>query len=726
VALPAPVMRIFDYLPPENQALQPQAGQRVRVPFGKSTRVGVLIGLHNHSDVPPRQLRNVLTILDVEPVLDAHVLKLAKWACRYYHHPPGEVFAATLPKLLRRGGTLIRGNSLWELTDAGRDKTPDSLRKRAPLQAQILQIARDTSGVLSTRELESLSGDWRRSLAALVEKKYLDEKNSGHAFDFVPVGRKGASPVLNDSQRLAIETIGAFEDFRAYLLDGVTGSGKTEVYLRCIESALEKNRQSLVLVPEIGLTPQLLDRFRRRLDVAIGALHSGLSDTDRLRNWCASRDGSASVIIGTRSAVFTPLARPGLIIVDEEHDASLKQQDGFRYSARDLAVWRARELNIPVILGSATPSFESLENVSTERYRLLSLPERAGGAKQPDVHVIDLRIHDPSDGLSQPLIQAIRRHLDANGQILLYLNRRGFAPVLMCPGCGNITECRRCDARMVVHQGRSRLVCHHCGAEQGLPSACPDCEGTLRTVGQGTERIEQALGRLFPEQPVVRIDRDTTRRRGEIERRLDMIRGGEARLLLGTQMLTKGHDFPGVTMVGIIDADQGLFGTDFRSSERLAQTFIQVAGRAGRADRPGEVFIQTWFPDHPLLQILVRDGYGQFAQQAMEERRVAGWPPFTHLALLRAESAQRDNAFTFLDEARVVADELATENLRILGPAPAPMERRSGRYRAQLLIQGNDRAAVHRFLKTWRVRLDALKSSRRTRWSLDIDPAELF
>lgn len=726
VALAAPVMRMFDYLPPETITFPPRRGQRVRVPFGKSTRIGIIVRVKSDSEVPAHQLRCAMALIDNDPLLDEHVMSLAEWAARYYRFPPGEVFAAALPNMIRKGGELARGETQWTLTDAGRLTDPDARAKRAPVQAQILRLAHAGNGVLNQTMLTSLSKGWRDSVATLVEKDLLSQRDAEFALDFLPTGKKDPAPALTDAQREAVGVITASNGFSTFLLEGVTGSGKTEVYLQAIKKALEQNRQSLVLVPEIGLTPQLLDRFRRRLDVPIGVIHSGLSDTERLRAWCGGRDGSAAVIIGTRSAVFVPMIRPGLIVVDEEHDGSLKQQDGFRYSARDLAVWRARQLDIPIVLGSATPSFESLENVAADRYQRLALPERPGTARQPDIHLIDQRLHAAPDGLSQPLIAAIRRHLAADGQVLLYLNRRGFAPVLMCTGCGQMTECRRCDARMVVHQGRGRIVCHHCGSEQKIPEKCPQCHETLQFIGQGTERVEEALTRLFPGEPVIRVDRDTTRRRGEIERRLEKIRAGEARLLLGTQMLTKGHDFPGVTLVGIIDADQGLFGTDFRSSERLAQSFVQVSGRAGRADRPGEVFIQTYFPEHPLLQTLVSEGYGRFAEQAMTERRQAGWPPYACLALLRAEAARREAAFDFLNEARELADQLATRNVRVLGPAPAPMERRSGRYRGQLLIQGDDRPGIQRFLGTWRNQLDDLKSGRKTRWSLDVDPIELF
>jgi primosomal protein N' (replication factor Y) len=662
-------------------------------------------------------------------------MALLEWATDYYRHAPGEVIAAALPRLLRKGGAVDATEVIWHTTEHGRDIDIEALAKRAPVQARIVELAREKPGGADAAMLSAAGKTWRTVAAKLVDKKLLDVTERRIDFpsanDRVKDRNIDTPPTLTDDQRTAIDAITATSGYAAFLLEGVTGSGKTEVYLHCIERELDRGCQSLLLVPEIGLTPQLVDRFRRRLATNIAVLHSGLNDTERLTAWRMARDGTAGVIIGTRSAIFTPLPNPGLIIIDEEHDTSLKQQDGFRYSARDLAVWRAHQLDIPIVLGSATPSFESLENVNVGRYSKLRLPNRPGNARQPDVKLIDLRMQPCKDGLTEPLRAAITRHLADDGQVLLYLNRRGFAPSMMCTGCGQLVECRRCDARLVFHQRRARLVCHHCGAEHAVPQKCAECHAPdLLPVGQGTERLEQALNELFGQHRIVRIDRDTTRRKGEIERRLNLVRSGEARLLLGTQMLTKGHDFPNVTMVGIIDADQGLFGTDFRSSERLAQSFIQVSGRAGRGDRPGEVYIQTLFPDHPLLLTLIAEGYSRFATAAMAERKSAGWPPYTCLALMRAEAVLRQNAFTFLDEARNLAAQLVNTGrfagVRWLGPASAPMERRSGRYRGQLLIQADTRGQMQRFLAEWRPALDSLKSARKTRWSVDVDPTELF
>jgi len=724
-------MRLFDYLPPAGYQGPLIAGQRIRVPFGKKQRLGVITAITHHSEIADTKLKAADQIIDAEPLLDNHLLSLTEFAADYYQHPPGEVIAAALPGLLRKGDPVTATECIWLPTEQGKITDREQLGRKAPLQAAILSLICEHPEGVSQTLLADTGVSWRTALKALHEKTFViaqEREIKPAALSQLPGDKP---PVPAPEQQAAIKAISAAEHYAAFLLEGVTGSGKTEVYLRCIAHQIQQQKQSLVLVPEIGLTPQLVERFRQRLDTPVAVLHSGLNDTERLQAWRMARDGTASVIIGTRSAIFTPLKNPGLIVIDEEHDASFKQQDGFRYSARDLAIWRARQLDIPVVLGSATPSFESLENADTGRYQRLSLPNRAGMAQQPDIRLVDLRTQPVSDGLTDPLRQAISRHLDAEGQVLIYLNRRGFSPALMCTGCGQLAECSRCDARLVYHQQRQRLVCHHCGAEQAMPDTCPECHAAdLLPVGQGTERLENAVNELWGQHGVVRIDRDTTRRKGEIARRLAQIRDGEARILLGTQMLTKGHDFPNVTLVAIIDADQGLFGTDFRSSERLAQSFIQVAGRAGRGERRGEVYLQTAFPEHPLLLTLIKEGYSGFAQQALAERRAAGWPPYSYLALLRAEAGLRQVAFDYLDEAfslarQIISDHQLTD-IRLLGPAPAPMERRSGRYRGQLLLQAGQRGQLHRLLKHLRPALEGLKSGRKARWSLDIDPLELF
>jgi len=485
---------------------------------------------------------------------------------------------------------------------------------------------------------------------------------------------------------------------------------------------MAEGKQTLVLVPEISLTPQLVQRFEARLGPSLAVSHSGLSDQERLAAWRSAGAGDAAVVIGTRSAVFAPLARPGLMIIDEEHDGSFKQQDGLRYSARDLAVYRARELDLPIVLGSATPSLESLHNVRRGRYQRLELPDRAGGAMPPRIGLIDLKREPAPQGLTPSLRQAMQRHLDAGNQVLLFINRRGYAPAFLCEDCGWVASCDRCDARMTLHRGAAQLRCHHCDRNRRQPERCPECEGALIAVGQGTQRVEETLASAFPDSPVIRIDRDATRRRGRLPELLDQAQSGAARILVGTQMLAKGHHFPEVTLAAILDADQGLYGSDLRAAERLAQLIVQVAGRAGRAERPGEVLIQTAWPEHPLLQRLIEHGYGPFADSALDERAAAGWPPITSLAVLRSEAPDEEMPMRFLTQAAESAPEVP--GVTLLGPASATMGRRAGLYRCQLLAVG-ERASLINFLDTWMTAIDALPLGRKVRWSLDVDPIEV-
>ena len=726
VAVNAPLRKVFDYLPPED-GLAPAAGARIRVPFGRAGKIGLIMEADADSDLPAARLRRADRVLDETPVIDDTLLRLLAWSADYYGHPIGEVCAAALPGLLRRGRSPEATETAYRATAAGLAVDPGELARRAPRQAELLEILQQGPAGAGDPRLQALAAGWRDAFRRLAERGLAETCTQTISREERCGIRVGSGPTLTDDQRTAVDAIvGTLDGYRGILLHGATGSGKTEVYLSVIESVVQAGRQALVLVPEIGLTPQLVERFGVRFDCPLAVLHSGMSDAERLAAWRDARLGVAPVIIGTRSAVFAPLRDCGLIIVDEEHDPSLKQQDGFRYSARDLAVVRARMSGVPVVLGSATPSLETLQNARSDRYLSLLLPERPGAARHPELKVIDLRRMPARDGLSPPLLAAMERHLKADGQVMLFLNRRGYAPVLFCTDCGWYAECPRCDARMTLHQRSSRLCCHHCGRESARPERCPDCRSELKPLGQGTERIEETLNRFFPGSLVARIDRDATRSRGSLDAILSDMRAGRTRILVGTQMLTKGHDFPGVTLVGVLNADQGLFGTDFRSDERLAQTILQVAGRAGRADRPGEVLIQTSYPEHPLLQDLIRDGYEAFADAALAQRRASGWPPFSHLALIRAEAHQPGGALSFLQACRDWGRPLAGPGVRLLGPAPAPMERRSGRYRAQLLLQAEHRPPLHQLLNQLLARIEGSKQARQVRWSLDVDPVELF
>lgn len=726
LAIPTPLRRLFDYLPPDGCELASlKPGVRVRVPFGRGTTIGILHSVVGHTEVPAQKLRAAQAIIDPEPVLPAPLFQLLCWAGDYYHHPLGEVLNHALPAWLREGREArVDGVETWSLSEAGR-KLEAAATARAPRQAALLKALE--AGPRDTGQLNALMDHWREPMRRMEDKQWVS-RAMRPCLQRHEAAVGDSPPVLNEEQHSAVQAMGGrLGDFQVGLLEGVTGSGKTEVYLRLIEQVLDRGEQALVLVPEIGLTPQLLERFRRRFAVPIAVLHSGLTDQERLCAWLAARDGEALIVIGTRSAVFTPLARPGLIVVDEEHDPSFKQQEGFRYNARDLAIKRASDEGLPVLLGSATPSLESLSHARSGRYLQLVLSRRAGAARAPELQLLDVRSLPLEQGLSAPLLAAMRQHLGRGEQVMLFLNRRGYAPVLLCHDCGWVSHCRRCDAHLTFYQGHKRMRCHHCGAEQAVPSACPSCGSIdLRDVGQGTEKVEQGLKQAFPEQTVLRIDRDSTRRKGSLDGLLAQARDGSANILLGTQMLAKGHHFPGVTLVAILDADQGLFSADFRAAERMAQMIVQVAGRAGRAERPGRVLIQTHHPDHPLLLHLIREGYDGFAAAALAERQEAQLPPFAHLVLLRAESTDASAPLQFLHQALELCRQLDPQDVELWGPVPAPMERRAGRFRAQLLLQCPQRAPLHRLLKQLAPQLEGLKSARKVRWSLDVDPMDMF
>ena len=728
VAVPTPLRRSFDYLAPKDvdvHSLKP--GVRLRLPFGRSEVIGILLEISQQSQVAAVRLKRAIQVLDEAPILSPDLLWLLQWASQYYQHPIGEVFQQALPVLLRQGRPAhSKGLEYWRPTPLGQAVDPTMLA-RAPRQATLLKLLKTHPEGISATDLNQQQPQWRPVMARLLEKNWVEMTEQQ------PVSSSAAPaediPELNPAQQQAVAQILAAQDhYHTFLLDGVTGSGKTEVYLRLIAALLAENRQALVLVPEIGLTPQLVNRFQRRFrNTPIAVLHSGLNEQERLHAWLSAARGQADIVIGTRSALLTPLARPGMIIVDEEHDLSLKQQEGFRYSARDLAVVRARHLNIPVILGSATPALESLYNAERQRFSRLHLPERAGMANPPEFRLLDVRSQKLDHGLSSQLLSHIQSHLDAEGQVLLFINRRGFAPVLMCHACGWHARCLRCDAHMTVHQHARRLRCHHCGSERPLPPECPECASTeLLQMGYGTERVEQALKIHFPLTPVLRIDRDTTRRKGAMQTMLEQIKQGDSRILVGTQMLAKGHHFPNLTLVGLLDADYGLFSADFRAAERLGQLILQVAGRAGRAARPGEVLIQTHHPESPLLQSLLTHDYERFAAALLAERQAANLPPFSHLALLRAEAVDPQAPLRFLEEAQAQAANLKIAGVELYGPFPAPMERRAGRSRAQLLLQSGSRSSLQQLLTPWLQRLETLKSGRKVRWSIDVDPLEMF
>ena len=729
VAIPSPLHRTFDYLPPPDCEDEFTSGMRLRIPFGRTTKIGILLNTGKESRIATQRLKQALEIIDKESLLPADILDLMTWACHYYHHPPGEVIFSALPSLLRQGhAARLQGIKSWRLSDTGNGMDVAQLT-RAPRQTALMDLLRKHPEGLNSIQLSNQISNWQGPLRTLVAKGWVQVNETASPPVLAPDRKMSpAKLVLTASQDNAVETIRrSLDEFQTFVLEGVTGSGKTEVYMNLIDRVIGAHKQALVLVPEIGLTPQLINRFEEYFQVPLAVLHSGLSDRERLHAWLMAKNGTAPIVIGTRSAVFTPLKRPGIIVIDEEHDASYKQQEGFRYHARQVAIVRAQNTGIPIILGSATPSLETLYNIEQGRYRHLHLPERAGNASHPVIKLLDVRHLKMDHSLSEPLLQAISRHLSLNNQVLLFLNRRGYAPTLICHDCGWGARCERCDAHMILHQARQQLRCHHCDAQHGVDTRCPECHSAdLKPLGHGTERVEEALKDHFPDTEVVRIDRDSTRRKGAMHSLMKNIAQGHRQILLGTQMLAKGHHLPNVTLVAILDADQGLFGIDFRASEHLGQLIIQVAGRAGRADKKGEVLIQTHHPDHPLFAALLTHDYHRFATNLLEERRLAGLPPYSHLVLLRAEAVNQEFPMTFLRQSRSLVEEHHPASLQFMGPAPAPMEKRAGRYRCHLLIQSANRRELHSLLNTWITRIESLPSAKKVRWSLDVDPVDLL
>ena len=721
-----PLRRHYDYVIGENfRQVEFLPGTRVSVPFGRrKEQVGMVLGVVDQSPLQPEQLKSVSKVIDYEPLFSPRHFELLCWAADYYHYPVGEVLFSTLPGLLRKGKSVERGyDEIFRVSAEGRKTDPGN---NAPAQKSLLRILRTYPGGLTRQELRTRQTRYAKPLKALLEKGLVRRLKAGVSGP-VATETEDRGFALNQRQIQAINSITAKMDaHRTHVLQGITGSGKTEVYIEAVRRVVEQNRQALILVPEIGLTTQFIDRLKRRLPVDIRVQHSALNETERLRNWLAARNGEAAVIIGTRSAIWTPLKSPGVYVVDEEHDPSYKQESGFRYSAKDIAIVRGKLDNVPVVLGSATPSLETLKNIRSRKYGEQRLPTRASGARSPEIRFINLRNEPVSGAVSKTLLDEIAITLEKNNQVLLFLNRRGYAPVILCHSCGWYAECGHCSVKMTYHKDKSRLICHHCDARRVLPARCPSCdEAELIEVGHGTQRLDQTLTEHFPDARILRIDRDSTRRKGSMERMIKEITTGKADILIGTQMLAKGHHFPRLTLVGIIDADAGLLSTDFRASERLAQLIVQVSGRAGREDRPGVVFIQTHFPEHPLLQTLVAQGYDQFAGLLLAERKKAQLPPYSYLALLGAEAAGREAAEKFLHEARNRLKQYSAD-LRIFGPVNAPIEKRRGRYRNQLLIQSGNRNVLRKAMAQWCRLLESIPGANRTRWSLDIDPQDML
>jgi primosomal protein N' (replication factor Y) len=719
VALPIPLPQSFDYTA-ENVSAG-DLGRCVRVPFGRGEKTGLIVALPDYADLPVDRLKPVIAIQREAPALPADWLAMVEFTARYYQHPLGEVVAMALPPRLRKADAVAgaEADPLLDLTDAGRDALAASKRESRAL-ALLRQLA---EGGPRRRSLLRDEDSANPAVADALKRGWIAP---GVAAD--PAAMAGA-PTLTDEQQAAVEIIGAEAGkFQPFLLAGVTGSGKTEVYLRLVAQAIARGEQALMLVPEIALTPQLETRVASRFPAArVVSLHSALGEAARSQGFVQAMEGRAEIVLGTRLSVFTPLPRLGLIVVDEEHDASYKQHEGVRYNARDLAIWRARQRGVPIVLGSATPSLESWHAADTGRYRRVELANRAVAITLPKVRPVDVRREKLQHGVSEHLLRAIDARLQRGEQSLVFLNRRGYAPVLSCPSCGWVSRCPHCTANMVLHLADKRLRCHHCSFDAGIPLACPDCgDQDIQPFGRGTQRLEETLGERFPTARVLRVDRDAARTRSQWEALLDKIGKGEADILVGTQMMAKGHDFPRLTFVGVLNADSSLFAADFRAPERLFQQLMQVGGRAGRGELPGEVMVQTQYPDHPLYKCLEKHDFARYAALQLEERKQARFPPYAANALLCANAPEVATSIAWLKDARAAAVPLAQAyGVQVFDPVPMRMVRLARRERAQLLVEAPGRPALQAFLTDWSRHLWALKPPRELRWHLDVDPAEV-
>ena len=724
VAVPVYLYDCFDYSLTAEQYHQAEVGARVAVSFGRQNVVGVIV--EKLTDEKPLdlgfKLKAITELLDDSAILDAKVLSLLTWSAQYYQFPIGEVMHAALPSFLRQGKPYNLLARMWKLID---DHAEDKLKRSEKQQDAYKILKLHPTG--TSENILNLAGIETATLKALEKKKIT--QCILEAQDFKPQAMTLAQMPLtpNDEQKRAIQNIlKARHSYHAFLLDGLTGSGKTEVYLQVMQEVLKQGKQVLVLVPEIGLTPQTVSRFQSRFHCHIALLHSGLNDSKRLQAWQSAQTGKASIVIGTRSAIYTPLPHLGLIVLDEEHDLSFKQQEGFRYHARDVALYRAHLENCPIILGSATPSIDSYALVEQGKMTRLELDQRAGVAVMPKMHVIDLKVAQKQNGISQQLIHEVQKRLDKKEQVLIFLNRRGYAPVLICESCGWQAKCPHCDANFTVHrQPYQHLHCHHCGTIHRMPEHCPQCQHSeLKPIGLGTAKVEENLQALFPNFDVIRVDRDSTSRVGSWQKIYNKIQKSEPIILLGTQMLAKGHHFPYVTLVAILDIDSGLLSVDFRATERTAQLIIQVAGRAGRGEKKGEVYLQTLRPDHPLLNTLLESGYRSLAKQTLKERKAAWMPPYRYAALLRCESKDQELNQSFLQEHAQALRQASENSIDIWGPIPAPMERKAGRYQAHMVLLSKDRARMHFYIRQWWQNVWHNKPHG-MKLSLDIDPQEL-
>ena len=733
VAIAAPIPKLFDYKPESGQDMSRyQAGLRVSVPFGSRFLVGVINDIHQSPQIDPAKLKPIAQLLDHKPLLPVDIYQLGHWMSTYYHQPLGECMALLWPVLLRKGGEPKGSTEIFCSPNLLTDEQFASL-KRAPRQLDLHEY------------LLKHGGQWQKDLVqagftpsiinGLNDKGFL-EKHDKASFQAIKGKCSQTSLILNSEQQQAITHIKDTNGFKAFLIDGVTGSGKTEVYLQAIATHLEAGNQVLILVPEIGLTPQTVQRFAKRFDADILLMHSKLNDRERLDAWLMASAHDASqdpkrgqIVIGTRSSIFTPMPNLAMIIVDEEHDQSFKQQDGVRYHGRDIAVMRAKTLNIPILMGSATPSLECLHNALAGKYHHIRLTQRAGDACMPELQFLNIKNQAVHHALADSLLEPIAQTLEKGQQVLVFVNRRGYAPTLYCPDCAWIAECKRCDAKMTLHQKPAHLHCHHCDSKLSIPRNCPECLSTqIQAMGAGTERLENHLINSFSHVPTIRIDRDSTQNKNSMEALLEPVHKGEPCIIVGTQMLAKGHHFPKVTLVIMVNVDSGFFSADYRAMEKTAQLILQVAGRAGREKDSGTAVIQTEFSDHPMLHLLKDENYHALSLAILDERKLQHLPPYGYQILVRSDCHQPKEAEMFLHRVRQLLNQhqqfLHLPNISMIGPLPAPMELRAGRFRSQLWISAHNRKVLHHFMKIVLKDIYEIKGFHKVRWSLDIDPTD--
>ncbi|ELA08110.1 primosomal protein N' [Moraxella macacae 0408225] len=739
VALPTPLYRVFDYLIPDdlqNTKNFPKIGSRVCVPFGRQKLIGIVVAHLKHSNIAQNKLKPIIEVLDNQAIIDENLLQLAHWLARYYHYPIGDVFGVILPTLVRQGSPLEQDETFWRLLRQKNDHDFSAKATKEREQFALIEqhcqfdLANQTTQILESKLLEQ--GVKKHFLKKFAQKGLIESFTAlPKLTPPPPVELKQANLTLNDEQKFALDkVVQAFNDqiYQGFLLNGVTGSGKTEVYLQVMQPILQQGKQVLILVPEIGLTPQTLARFSERFKANVLMLHSDLTDKVRLHGWQACRTGQAQIVIGTRSSIFYPFVNLGLIIVDESHDQSYKQQDTLRYHAGNVALYRGAMTKIPVILGTATPSLESLQLVNLGKLTELRLTKRAGNAKSAPIQLIDARQQKRTHGLAKNLINAMQKTLDKNEQVLVFLNRRGYAPILLCDACGWQADCPRCDAHLTVHLSPIALLkCHHCDWQNPIPKTCPDCgSGNIDPVGMGTARLTEGLGKIFTDIPIIQIDRDTTRRKDSWQKIYQQIADNPKAILVGTQMIAKGHHFPNVTLVAMPNADRGFLSADFRSPEHTAQLITQVAGRAGRADKQGRVLIQTLQPDNPDLLLLVRDGYEALARQLLSTRRLLGLPPIRFACLVRTESNSLEKNHKLLNDAKQLLPDQPTliqMGLAVMGVIDAPMTKKNSRYHSQLLLLSPQRSSLHHLLNVWWEQVLTLPSAKYIKITLDIDPS---